>query len=516
MRRFLLILALCGLAHADPLITSPYDWMRVYAQMNQSITNYVTHSGGVSVTGDWLFVQGTSGSQSGNGGSFQVQNACGGSITATCTIQILPTKLGSDRVIGMVDTSATDVVTILSAVTCTALTGGICDGIHNTVDTASLCATSGCHIKTAVDTIDASYIANGGANATFATVVLSAIPSNDWFVEFMEESPPLCNGTPCATAFDTNATMSATAGTCSTLCTLTGMTLAGTDGIMGIIDSGATVGHFTVPYQIDSVGNVFAVDATSAPAWTVKTSNYITLSNLAFKITGASFSPSAVVFTNTYQAPGDTGGNQLVYQLICTPTCGTLTLPGTSATGHLMALFSGPNANNAVISTVTNGGTWVVPTGASTCQNTSVSTNPLSCGYVLASTSGATTLSIVMSTNCTCNFIFTDVSRSAGSFVLDSQNSSEVATATNPVIGQTLTIVGPDVCFAEFEWTSTALFEFAQQYYPLPGGRNEFGPPGSPLGGVLGIDLNVRSYVTPEVLLSGSTTNSTTSGVCFK
>lgn len=498
MRRLLFILALSASAFADPSV--------------QQII--ATANGLVTVTGGWAFLQGDSGSVNANGGAgFQIQASCGASQSATCTVQTMPTTAGSVRAIGLVDINNEN-ITITSAYDCAAST---CNS-GNALDTATLCSTHGCQIQNSNDDIDVAYIVNGAANATHVTFNLSGTPaSGAMYLEYMEEAPPNCNGSPCTTAFDANKTMHFASGACSTLCTdSAGMTLAGTDGIIGIIDSSNVVGSFNSPYFIDSIGNVLGLDATSAPALTVKTAGFLTLSNIAFKITGASYSPQANTFSNVWPTPGD--GFQ-IRQTNCGPTCTAINWPGTTGTGHLLFLFVGQNSNNAVISSVSGGGTWVIPTGASTCQNTSVSTNPLSCAYVLSSTSGNTSITVTMNTSCTtCNFYMAEVSRSSGSFVLDSQNSSEVATATNPVAGQTLTLSGTiDACFAEVEWTSLSLFENAAKFYALPGGQNEFGAPGTPVGGgIASMLLNVRSYLTPSVFLNGSTTNSTTSEVCFK
>jgi hypothetical protein len=471
--------------------------------------------GGNLISPGWLFLQGTSGTQNGGGGSFQVQNACGASITSTCTIKIQPTTLGSVRSCGLAGNGA-DNLTITSCYDCTVSSG--CNA-GNALDTYSLCAGGVCHINDVTDNgnLDAAYKAGGAANATFVTINLSGTPANSWFMEFMEMAAPNCGGTPCATSFDTNVTMHASTGNCSTLCTLGGMTLSGTDGIIGIIDSSSTVGSFNAPYQIDSVGNVFATDASSAPALTVKTSGIFILTNIAFKSSAGIYITNPNVFTNRFPAPGDTTGNALSYQLNCSPTC-SLTLPGTSVNGDLLFLSNGANAVNATISSISGAGTWVIPTAANTCQNTTVSGNPLGCGWVLSSTSGATTISITMSTNCTsCNFFLMDIGRTSGSFVLDAQNSSSVATGVNPVVGQTLALTGTvDVCFVEAEWTSNTPFEYVNQYYPLPGGKNEFGTPGILDQGIFGAALNVRSFQTQNVLLSATPTNSTTSAVCFK
>jgi hypothetical protein len=87
-------------------------------------------------------------------------------------------------------------------------------------------------------------------------------------------------------------------------------------------------------------------------------------------------------------------------------------------------LAGASTATTPYITSVTGGGTWVLP-GTSGCQMQPSGGLGVSCAYALSSTSGATSLTIKAPAG-TYGFSFWEVSRTGGSFVLD-----QLATQTN-------------------------------------------------------------------------------------
>lgn len=480
--------------------------------MLQSITNDVHHSAGLVVTGGWTWLQGTSATVSVNSGPFWLQNQCGGSPTNFCTMALAPTTAGGDLVFGLI-TVATDTQTISSAFTCASLIGGKCT-VGNAIDT---CTTGAFAHTSTNDHVDACYVAGGVGGANFVTENWSGTPANNGtFMEMEEILPPLCNGVRCTSSFDSNL-YNFSNSSCAATCTGSAMTLAATDGIIGVYDSnGGPPDNFISPYQNDYVGNMFALDATSAPAYQVKGPSWYTLNQFAFKSQGLSYSPTAPLFSWANASTADPSimlpGRATTAS--CTPSC-TLNLLTTTSTGHLGVLLALHNGGAGAISTVTNGGTWVVPTGASTCKQAGITTLGLSCAYVLNSTSGATTLSVTVSVNGNYQFAYFDDSRSSGSFLLDAQNSTFNAGSSATVSAPSVSITGPDVCFVSFAFTQSAGFEVNQSYYPQPRDANQWMEIGT-IGSV-GMLLNVPSGAPlPVLYMQGTTTSSAATIICFK
>jgi hypothetical protein len=470
-----------------------------------------------SVTGGWNWLQTTSASITGNAG-FTVQGSCGASASASCTFQVFPTTAGSDLTAGIV-TGNSPSVTIASAYTCTNSAG--CNS-GNAIDTFTLCASSTCHQNTADDNDDLATVAGGVGGATYMTINLSGTPSNPYF-ELTEILPPKCGGSVCSSSVDAVTHSYGAAGTCTTSCTGNSMSITGTDGIVGIIDTNSTQTAQGAPYVIDNTGNMFALDVTSAPAFTITLTGFYTVTEVAFKSGGGSYSPTAPIFTwenpsltsagPTFGGPSRSG---VQVNATCSPTC---TFTPQTATGGTFTSPSGDilfihAAGNQTISSITGRGTWVVPTGANTCQNTSV--NDMSCGYVLSSTGGSGSIAVTMSGTCSsCSFAFYDIGRSSGSSALDAQNSSS-GVGTTVISGQTLSVTGTDVCFDQI--TETGQTTTVSTYlYPFPGGANFFssfigvGPIGSSL-----LQLNTTSGAAPKVLMPSAATSSASTGVCFR
>lgn len=471
-------------------------------------------STGVVVTGGWTWLQGTSATTAVDSGPFWLQNQCTFPTNNFCTMALAPTTVGGVAIYGLISTTA-DNITIASGFTCASLISGKCTS-GNAIDT---CTTGSFHHFGTNDNQDACYVVNGAGGANFATLTFSAAPaSNDTFMEMGEILPPLCNGVRCATSFDSNV-FNFSNSTCVTVaCVGSSMTLAATDGIIGIYDSsGVPPDNFVSPYQNDYVGNMFALDAISAPAYQVKGPTWYTLNQFAFKSQGGSYSPRTPTFTwaNASTAEPSIILPSRATTVSCVPTC-TLNLVTTTSTGHLGVLMALHNGGAGAISTVTNGGTWTVPAGANTCQQLGLATLGLSCAYTLASTSGATTLPVAVTINGNYQFAYFDVSRTGGSFVLDSQNSNFNAGSLAVIPGQALTITGPDVCFASWAIIPTgAGFEDNQSYYPQPRDANQWMEIGT-IGSV-GMLLDVpNGYPTPMLYMQGTATTSASTGICFK
>lgn len=469
-------------------------------------------SSGLVVTGGWTWLQGTSATVSVNSGPFWLQNQCVLPTNSFCTMALAPTTAGSDLVFGLI-TVATDTQTISSAFTCASLIGGKCT-VGNAIDT---CTTGAFAHTSTNDHSDACYVANSAGGANFVTENWSGTPANNnTFIEMEEILPPLCNGVRCTSSFDSNL-YNFSNSSCAATCTGSAMTLTATDGIIGIYDSsGGPPDNFVAPYQNDYVGNMFALDATSAPAYQVKFPNWYTLNQFAFKSQGLSYSPTAPLFSwanaNTQDPSIILPGRATTVP--CNPTC-SLTLVTTTATGHLGVLLALNNGAAGVISSVTGAGTWTVPTGASTCQQAGLTTKALSCAYNLSMTSGVTSLSVTASANGNYQFAYFDDSRTGGSNLLDGQNSVFNAGGSATVSAPSVTVTGPDACFVSFAFTQSAGVEVNQSYYPQPRDANQWLEIGT-IGSV-GMLLNVPNGAPlPVLYMQGTTTASAASIICFK
>ena len=141
--------------------------------------------------------------------------------------------------------------------------------------------------------------------------------------------------------------------------------------------------------------------------------------------------------------------------LACSPTC-NVTVASTG-TGHLLVVLAvSPTTATALLSSISGGGTWVVPTGANTCSRGTVAEGGVSCGYVLASTSGTTTVTLTMGVTQTYDVSFWEVSYTgAGPISVDAQNSGASTAAASPP-GQALTLAGTSDAIFQNVATSSA------------------------------------------------------------
>ena len=283
--------------------------------------------------------------------------------------------------------------------------------------------------------IDASYNLSGGAGTTAVTVTLAAPASGFFQVNFIELLPP--SGS--TASFDAAAATSS--NSCST-CTGAGLSLSGTDAVFQTQAGNGVSGWngWSSPYITDGRGNGIGLNVTSGAAPTVKMNSSIggLFMAIAFKSSAGSFTPPAQQFSAVNFTSPAAGAN-------CTPSC-TLTIPFTGS-GHLLYLEVG-DINNAHIVSISGGGTWVIPGGSNSCAIVLSPNQALSCGYILSSTAGATSLNLTMSGSGAIAYAVWEIATTSGSFALDTQGSTQnPATGFNPR-GQALTLTGTnDVIF---------------------------------------------------------------------
>jgi len=351
---------------------------------------------------------------------------CGqmGSISS-CTIgaaQIAPTQPGSVWVIG---TSTPNNVTI------TSVTGGGGTWIK----------CPNCHIfNPAGYSVDAWYNLTGNAGTTQGITINLSGQSGAFFnIDFFEILPPA----------GSTASLDDSASVIRTNCTVcTGATLNITATDMILYNPGGKAAQadwkaYSAPYITDTNGGAHSINTTSgaAPTMTLAVANNPSMFAIAFKSTAGIFSPPSYQNQNSFvqfTSPTQT----------CNPTC-NLALPQASGAGHLLFVMAA-NLNNDHITSVSGGGTWVVPTGANTCQISYVQAgnNAFSCAYALSSTAGTTSISVTLNGTSSTGFGIWEVSSATGNpFVFDTQGSHVNGNSATP-LGQALTISGKnDVIF---------------------------------------------------------------------
>jgi hypothetical protein len=311
----------------------------------------------------------------------------------------------------------------------------------NNVTISSITLSSGtwntcsCHtFVTGNGGIDAVYNLTGTAGSTTLTVNLSGASSGFFNEEFVEILPP----SGFTASLDTSGT--AQSSSCLTTCPTVGLTLSGTDAVVQLnvayqVVSLSGWNSFGSPYIVDGLGSGVAMNVNSAPATTfaLQSTSWMAVAGLAFRSTAGTFTTptnfSLVNYSSTYQS--NSGGSLTT----CNPTC-NITINSTGS-GNLLYLQNA-SADGRVISSVSDGSnTWVVPTGANTCSQSS-GTNGISCAYALSSVSGVTTITVTMGGNGSNNgFDIYEVSRTSGTFALDAQGSAARAASTRP-LGQSL------------------------------------------------------------------------------
>jgi hypothetical protein len=292
----------------------------------------------------------------------------------------------------------------------------------------TLCPASSCHLfsSTPARNVDMAYNLTGSAGTSQITFNLSGGSGSILGANFFEFLPP-----PGSTAsFDTAGTTSSSS--CAGTCTGVALTLSGTDVVLQSMhaNNASAWNSWSSPYTTLPLGEGLFLNATSGAAPTVKVSGTgAVVHAIAFKSSLGTFSsptlPMSVVnFTNI--------------NVNCAPNC-SLTIPSTSA-GNLLYLQAG-NIHSSHISSVSGGGTWVIPSGANTCQITLGGSDALSCGYVSSGTAGATSLSVTMSGSGAESFAVWEVTSSTGPFAFDTQGSAQNSASFSPK-GVALSLTG--------------------------------------------------------------------------
>jgi len=342
---------------------------------------------------------------------------CGqlGSIS-NCTIgaaQIAPTQPGSVWVIQVMTPNN---------VTITSVTGGGGTWIK----------CPNCHtFNPSGFSVDAWYNLTGNAGTTQGiTINLSGASGAFFNINFWEVLPPAG-----ATA-SYDASGSAIGTNCTTC---TGVQLSNISATDVILTNPGGASHnawnsWSAPYITTLNGGAYSLNTRSG---TAPTTVFAGPSNpsflaIAFKSTAGIFTPPS------YQNQNSIVSFQTVTQT-CSPTC-SIPVQSTGA-GHLLFVMAA-DLNNVHINSVSGGGTWVVPTGANTCQINYVQAgnNAFSCAYVLSSTAGVSSISVTLSGNSSTGFGIWEIASSTGlAWTLDAQGSHvNVASAAPP--GQSLTI----------------------------------------------------------------------------
>lgn len=413
-----------------------------------------------------------------------------GSSSCTININIIPTTAGTVWILR---------IHTPNNVTISSVSGG--------GGTWHLCPASSCHAFNSSlgsgDNQDLAYNLSGNAGTTSLTVNLSGPAGSFFGGNFMEILPPAGS----TASFDTAGTT--TSSTCTPTCSGPALTLGGTDAVVQVLSGNgaakAAWNAWTAPYITDIASNGIGLNVTSgtAPTVTVSSPGGGDISAIAFKSSLGSFTPpsSGPISMVNYLNPSLRGIN-------CSPSC-TLQISPSTGAGHLLYLEAAA-LSGTFISSVSGGGTWVVPTGANSCRiSQSSPSGGLSCAYVLSSTS-TTSLNVTMTGTANTSFAFAELKTTSGQFSFDTQDSASNSAQFYPG-GAPLTLAGNyDVVFqAAFIYGGAS----GQTWYPQPlDGFNFIFTDGS-----LGILTNLPSGPAPVPFYDDLQNNATVvTGVAFK
>jgi hypothetical protein len=280
-----------------------------------------------------------------------------------------------------------------------------------------LCPASSCHAASNSPSrnMDMAYNLTGNAGTTVITVNLSAAAVGQFGLVLVELLPPPGS----VASFDVAG---GTSTSSCTTCTGVGLgTLAGTDAVVQAIagTSPSSWNAWSAPYITLPLGEGINLNATDGAAPTVVTSGPgAVFTAIAFKSTAAHFTPppQPISVVNYSKHEG----------LNCSPSCSLGTSVGS---GHLLYIEAG-SLNGTHISSVSGGGTAVVPSGANTCEITLSSSETLSCAYILSSTAGS--LSVTMSGGSNVSFAIWELASASGPFSFDKQGSATNSASLNP------------------------------------------------------------------------------------
>ena len=419
------------------------------AQMDAPFFGPVVGSSGVlSLFPGWTYLQDTISGQNQGGGT----GACG-SGSASCTMTVFPTTAGS---LWVVSVSTGNQVTITT-------TGGW-----------SLCPSSNCNVynSSTGDNVDVAYRTGGAANTTSITVTTTPANSGGMSVEFVELLPPAGY----TVSYDTSGTTNHT-GNCLT-CTATALTLAGTDAVLhfqGGGESDEDAGQWNAwssPYIMSNAnfytGIGLNVSSGAAPTFTQYASGPYLDSVIAFKTTAGTFTTPApfTILHQTVAGPFHNSGPPT--NVSCTPACPAITVPSTGS-GNLLFMAFAATTSGVYLSSISGGGTWVTP---ASCQISATGlAQAQSCAYVLSSTGSVTSITPTLTGSASASYIVYEVSRSSGTWTLDTIGKTQQTCTVGNCAGQALTLNGstPDIVFQGIYITNqtnaNSLYPITQPYH---------------------------------------------------
>jgi hypothetical protein len=389
---------------------------------------------------------------------------------SSCTFQpgnMLPTTVGSVWIVSLNDGNGKPTIS--------SVTGGGGTWIHCTA----------CFVSDATTghQIDVWYNLTGTAGTTTGVKLnysgtISSGPVSALFTEIL---PPAGH----SAFYDTAAT--AVNPSC-TSCTGAPVQLAATDAVVQISAGFSPSGWnaCSAPYETDYASNCIGLNlggAIVAPKITSLGGGAI-FSAIAFQSTLGVFTPITPVFS-AVQFANPNGLN-------CSPSCSMSFSPLHS--GDLLYIQAG-NSGSATISSISGGaGSWVIPSGASTCQIHLSLGYELSCAYALSSTSG--NITVTMSGSVNTSFAVWEVSTTGTGFQLDTQGSASDSASYSPA-GVTLTLNSTGTPDAIFQSIFVYGGSSSATLYPMPyipGWGNEFFH-GQASTGLL---LNTRNGAAPN------------------
>jgi len=144
----------------------------------------------------------------------------------------------------------------------------------------------------------------------------------------------------------------------------------------------------------------------------------------------------------------------------CTTNPCTITVSSTGS-GHLGIVVIFDYTHHTVISSVSGGGTWVHPTGSSSC-NEYANSSDVDCAYTLSTTSGATSITLSFGTTpgpyAAAEYGEWSYTASPASF--DAAGVATTSSNTNPQTAVALTLTGSNDLIVQFlsgTWAATAI-----------------------------------------------------------
>lgn len=361
-----------------------------------------------------------------------------------------------------------------------------------------------------------AYNLSGTAGTSSLSITFSATP-NIGSIEFAELLPP-AGYTASFDGSGANQNLTCTTPSCPGAA-LSQVTAS--DAILQFpVFGGGAVGNFPwsggtgYNYTTDIAGNAMCLNCTAATAPTAAvdgTGSAALVTAIAFKSTAGSFTTASPVFS--FVNINTSYGSGQVPNYNCNPTC-AYTL-GSTTSGNLLFMQTAALISGYYISSVSGGGTWVVPSG---CQIHDPTTyvSSMSCAYVLSATGGTTSITITMNgSNSGVGIIVYEIHRSTGTWSLDAINASQNTASFYPP-GQALSLSGNlDVLFQAFLDQGAVS---ACTYYPFfwtPGGGGQYGNEFLWQNATSFALLNARQDITPTCYNPQNNT-SIVHGVAFK